>query len=149
MKTLFSIINLSQAWRTKKQKSRAAGRFENQSSYSLRRQKNWRNLSLMSNSSNLCGLLRKTQLYIQGHFSLLYFVPFLNYESVHLISSKWTVEIPSQSGFQCPLLPLGSTSPENQFEMRLPLFLWMKSSGLIHSSKMAMKKVIILIFLFC
>ena len=40
MKTLFSIINLSQAWRTKKQKSRAAGRFENQSSYSLRRQKN-------------------------------------------------------------------------------------------------------------
>ena len=87
------------------------------------------------------------------HFSLLYFVPFLNYESVYLISSEGTVEISSQSGFQCPLLPLGSTSPENQFEMRLPLFLWMKSSGQIHSSKMArnkaMKKVIILIFLFC
>ena len=54
MKTLFSIINLSQAWRTKKQKSRAAGRFENQSSYSLRRQKKWRNLSLSCRILQIC-----------------------------------------------------------------------------------------------
>ena len=120
------------------------------------------------NYSNLCGLLRKTQLYIKGLLNEKVLFLFLHKHvycifRCFILCHFWTMNLsawflPKEQWkshlkliFRALLSP-GSTGPEIQFEMRLPLFLWMKSSGQIHSSKMArnkaMKKVIILIFLF-
>ena len=84
-------------------------------------QKIWRNLPHVKTKRDILqicvafseklyipGLLNEKVLFLfkhVWHFLLLYFEPFLNYESVRLISSKGTVEIPSQIGFQGPCAP--------------------------------------------
>ena len=67
-------------------------------------------------------------------------MPFLNYESVRLISSKGTAAVSSQIGFQGQWNQGAERGTENQFEKEFLKFIWKKSSGQINISKMAQNK---------